>query len=77
MFRSREITENLKCSKYLTVLRPITFYTTQTWSLRKTVEQKMAENERKILRKIYEAHFNGQTNEWRKLHEDELQFLFQ
>jgi len=37
----------------------------------------MAVFERKVLGKIFRAHFDVQTNEWRKLHNDELQFLFQ
>lgn len=38
---------------------------------------KIAVFERKILRKIYGAHFDAQTNEWRGLHNVGLQFLFQ
>jgi hypothetical protein len=37
----------------------------------------MAVFERKILRKIYGAYFDVLINEWRKLHNDELQSLFQ
>lgn len=36
----------------------------------------MAVFERKVLRRIYGAYFNAQTNEWRNLHNNELQFLY-
>jgi len=43
--------------------------------LRNTEELRMAVLERKVLRKIYGTYFDVQTNEWRKLHNDELQSL--
>lgn len=77
MFRSKATSKNLKVRIYLTLLRPISLYRTETWLLRKTEELRMAVFKRKILRKIYRAHFDAKTNEWRKLHNDELQSLFQ
>jgi exonuclease III len=77
IFRSRAISKNLKVRMYLTLLRPIVLYGAETWSLRKTEELRLAVFERKVLRKIYGAHFDAQTNEWRRLHNDELQSLFQ
>lgn len=61
---------------YLTLLRPFVRYEAETWPLRKTEEQRMAVFDRKILRKIYGTYFDVLTNEWRKLHDDELQSLF-
>ncbi|KAE9525900.1 hypothetical protein AGLY_013949 [Aphis glycines] len=49
----------------------------ETWPLRKTEERRMAVFERKVLRKMYVVYFDVFTNEWRKLHNDELQSLFQ
>jgi len=77
IFRSRAISKNLKVRMYLTLLRPIVLYGAETWSLRKTEELRLAVFERKVPRKIYGAHFDAQTNEWRRLHNDELQSLFQ
>jgi hypothetical protein len=48
---------------YLTLLRPIILYGTETWPLRNTEERRMAVFERKILRKIYGAYFDVLTNE--------------
>jgi hypothetical protein len=77
IFRSKANSKNLKVRMYLTLLRPIVLYGAETWPLRKTEERRMPVFERKILRKIYGAYFDVLTNEWRKLHNDELQSLFQ
>jgi len=62
---------------HLTFLRPIALYGAETWPLKKTEEQRMAVFEKEVLRNIFWAYFNAQTNECRKLHNDELQSLFQ
>ncbi|VVC27049.1 Hypothetical protein CINCED_3A010486, partial [Cinara cedri] len=62
---------------YLTLLRPIVLYGTETWPLRKTEERRITVFERKVLRKMYGAYFDVLANEWRKLHNEELQSLFQ
>ncbi|VVC30294.1 eIF3G, RNA recognition motif,RNA recognition motif domain,Eukaryotic translation initiation factor 3 [Cinara cedri] len=77
IFRSRAISKNLKVRMYLTLLRPIVLYGAETWPLRKTEERRIAVFERKVLRRIYGAYFDVLTNEWRKLHNEELQSLFQ
>ncbi|VVC32422.1 Reverse transcriptase domain [Cinara cedri] len=43
----------------------------------KTEERRIAVFERKVLKKIYGAYYDVLTNEWRKLHNEELQSLFQ
>jgi len=59
------------------LLRPIVLYGAETWPLRKTEERRMAVFVRKILRKMYGAYFDVLTNEWRKLHNNEMQSFFQ
>jgi hypothetical protein len=76
IFRLRAISKNLKVRMYLNLLRPIVLYGAETWPLRKTEERRMAVFEKKLLRKIYEAYFDVLTNEWRKLHNNELQSIF-
>jgi len=44
--------------------------------LRKAQKQRLGVFERKVLRKIFGPDFNSQTNEWRKLHNYELQMWF-
>jgi len=73
IFRSRAISKNLKVRMYITLLRPIVLYGAETWLLRKTEERRMAVFERKM----YGAYFDVLTNEWRQLHNEELQSLFQ
>ena len=45
--------------------------------MRKAEEQKLGVFERKVLRKMYVPVFDSGTNEWRKLHNDELKRQFQ
>jgi len=61
----------------MTLLRPIILYGSETWALRKTEESRLMIFERKVLQKIYGPVFDSQTNEWGKLHNEELQNLFQ
>lgn len=49
----------------------------ETWALRKTEKSRLMIFEKKFLRKIYGPVFDSQTNEWRKLHNDDFQRLFQ
>ncbi|VVC44605.1 Reverse transcriptase domain [Cinara cedri] len=77
IFRSRAISKNLKVRMYLTLLRPIVLYGAETWPLRKTEERRIAVFERKVLRKMYGAYYDVLANEWRKLHNEEVQSLFQ
>lgn len=63
IFRLKAIFKNLKVKMYLTLLKPIAFYETETWSLRKTEELRMEMLKIKVLRIIYGVHFDIQTNE--------------
>ncbi|VVC24729.1 Hypothetical protein CINCED_3A009682 [Cinara cedri] len=57
--------------------KPIVLYGAEIWPLRKTEERRIAVFERKVFKKMYGAYFDVLTNEWRKLHNEELQSLFQ
>jgi len=61
----------------MTLLRPIVLYGSETWALRKAEEQRLGVFVRKVLRKMYGPVFDSETNEWRKLHSDELKRQFQ
>ncbi|KAL4153967.1 hypothetical protein QTP88_001800 [Uroleucon formosanum] len=77
VLKSRTLSKNLKIRMYMTLLRPIVMYGSETWALRKAEEQRLGVFERKVLRKIYGPVFDNQTNEWRKLHNYEIQMQFQ
>ncbi|XP_060846231.1 uncharacterized protein LOC132925892 [Rhopalosiphum padi] len=77
VLKSRTLSKNLKIRMYMTLLRPIVMYGSETWALRKAEEQRLGVFERKVLRKIYGPVFDNQINEWRKLHNYEIQMQFQ
>ncbi|KAL4100807.1 hypothetical protein QTP88_020836 [Uroleucon formosanum] len=77
VLKSRTLSKNLKIRMYMTLLRPIVMYGSETWALRKAEEQRLGVFERKVLRKIYGPVFDNQRNEWRKLHNYEIQMQFQ
>lgn len=77
ILKSRTLSKNLKIKIYMTLLRPIVLYGSEMWSLRKAEERRLGVFERKVLRKIFGPVFDSQTNEWRKLHNHELQMQFQ
>ncbi|KAL4084186.1 hypothetical protein QTP88_028016 [Uroleucon formosanum] len=77
VLKSRTLSKNLKIRMYMTLLRPIVMYGSETWALRKAEEQRLGVFEKKVLKKIYGPVFDNQTNEWRKLHNYEIQMQFQ
>lgn len=74
---SEAISTYLRIRMYLILLRPISLYEAETWLLRKADEQRLAVFERKVLRKIYGAYFDAHIDEWRVLHNDQLENFFQ
>jgi len=76
VLKSKSLSKTLKINMYMTLLRPIILYGSETWALRKTEESRLMLFERKVLRKIVDPIYDRQTNEWRKLHNVEIQGLF-
>jgi hypothetical protein len=76
VLKSKSLSKALKIKMYMTLLRPIVLYDSETWALRKTEESRLMIFERKVLRKMFGPIYDRQTNEWRKLHNVELQGLF-
>ncbi|KAL4143118.1 hypothetical protein QTP88_005484 [Uroleucon formosanum] len=78
VLKSKALSKALKTKMYMTLLRPIVLYGSETWgALREIEESRLMIFERKVLRKIFGPIYDRQTNEWRKLHNVELQGLFQ
>jgi hypothetical protein len=61
----------------MTLIRPVVLYGTETWTLRKVEETRLAVFERKILRRIYGPYIDSDTGECRIRHNNELNNLFQ
>ncbi|KAL4103846.1 hypothetical protein QTP88_019181 [Uroleucon formosanum] len=77
MFSSKILSTKLKIQLYMTLIRPVVLYGSETWTLRKVEETRLAVFERKILRRIYGPCIDSETGEWRIRHNDELKNLFQ
>lgn len=73
---SRTISVNMKIQIYITLVRSIILYTSETWPLRKIEETRLKVFERRILRRIYGPCIDAHTGVWRKRHNCELEELF-
>ncbi|VVC36480.1 Reverse transcriptase domain [Cinara cedri] len=77
MFSSKILSTKLKIQLYMTLIRPVVLYGSETWTLRKVEEKRLAVFERKILRRIYGPCIDSDTREWTIRHNDELKNLYQ
>jgi hypothetical protein len=70
MLKSKIIKRSIKMQIYKTVIRPVTTYGSETWTLTKSDENSLRIFERKILRKVYGPIQEGDT--WRIRYNEEL-----
>jgi Reverse transcriptase (RNA-dependent DNA polymerase) len=77
LLKSRSISLNLKIKIYMTLIRPVILYGSETWASRKIEEIRLDTFERKVLRRIYGPCLDSRTEEWRIRTNEELQNLFQ
>jgi hypothetical protein len=73
MLKSKIIKRSAKMQIYKTVIRPVTTYGSETWTLTKLDENSLRIFERKILRKIHRPVQEGDT--WRIKYNEELNRL--
>lgn len=76
MFGSKILSTKLKIQLYMTLIRPVVLYSSET-TLRKVEETRLAAFERKILRRIYGPCIGSDTGKWKIRHNDKLKNLFQ
>ena len=55
VFRSKNISKRTKKVIYKTIIRPVVMYSSETWTMTKSIEALLNTWERKVLRKIYGA----------------------
>jgi len=65
------LSKNLKIKIYRTIILPIVLYGCETWSLTLREERGL-----RVLRRIFGPKRDETTNEWRKLHNEELNDLY-
>jgi hypothetical protein len=68
--------ENAKIRIYKTIILPVVLYGCETWSLTMREEHRLRVIESRVLRRISVPKRDEVTGEWRKLHNEELHYLY-
>jgi hypothetical protein len=66
------IPKNLKIKIYITIILPVVLYECEIWSLTLREERGLRVCENRVLRRIFGPKRDEVTEEWRKLHNEEL-----
>ena len=70
------LSKNLKIKIYRTIILPVVLCGCETWSLTLREEHRLRVFENRVLRRIFGPKRDGVTEEWRKLHNEELNDLY-
>ena len=72
------LTKNLKIKilVYRTIILPVVLYGCETWSLTLREERRLRAFENRVPRRIFGHRGNEVTEEWRKLHNEELNDMY-
>ena len=65
ILKSKLLSHRTKLQAYVTMIRPIATYASETWSLTKHIEHMLLVFERKIFRRIFGGVQDADTGEWR------------
>jgi len=76
LLSSRLLSKNLKIKIYRTIILPFVLYGCETWSLTLREERKLRVFENMVLRRIFGARRDEVTGEWRRLHNEDLNYLY-
>jgi len=68
--------KNLKIKIYRIIILPVVLYGCETWSLTRREERKLRVFENMVLRRIFGPRSEEVTEEWRRLHNEELNDLY-
>jgi hypothetical protein len=67
---------NVKVKIYKTIILPVVLYGCETWSLTLREEHRLRVFENRVLRRICVSKRDERTQEWWKLHNEELHILY-
>jgi hypothetical protein len=70
------LSKNLKINTYRTIILPVVLYGCETWSLTLRKERRLRVFENRVLRRVFGPKRDEVTEEWRKLHNEELNDLY-
>jgi acyl-coenzyme A synthetase/AMP-(fatty) acid ligase len=73
---SRLLSKNLKIKMYRNIILHVVLYGCETWSLTLLEERKLRVFENKVLRRIFGPRRDEVTEDWRRLHNEELNVLY-
>ena len=76
LLSSRLLSKNLKIKIYRTIILPVVVYGCETWSLTLREERKLKVFENMVLMRIFGPRRDEVTGEWRRLHKEELNYLY-
>jgi hypothetical protein len=68
--------KNLKIRIYKTIILLVVLYGCEAWSLTLREEHRLGVFENRVLRRIFGPKRDEMTEEWRKLHNEELHYLY-
>jgi len=69
------LSKKLKIKIYRTIILPVVLYGCETWSPTLKEERRLRVFENRVLRRVFVPKRDEVTGEWRKLHNEELNYL--
>jgi hypothetical protein len=76
LLSSRSLSKNLKNKIYKTIILPVVLYGCETWSLTLREERRLRVFENRVLKRVFGPKRDEVTREWRKLHNEALNYLY-
>jgi len=76
LLSSRLLSKNLRIKIYRTIILPVVLYGCETWSLTLREESRLRVFENRVLRRVFGSKRDEVTGEWRKLHNEELRYIY-
>ena len=76
LLSSNLLSKNIKNKIYRTIILYVVFYGCENWSLTLKEEHRLRVSENRVLTRIFVPKRDEVTREWRKLHNEELNYLY-
>ena len=76
LLSSSLLSKRLNIKIYRTIILPVVLYVCETWSLTLREERRLRVFENRVLRRVFGPKWDEATEEWRKLHNEELSDLY-
>ena len=76
LLSSSLLSKSIKIKKYRTIILSVVLYGCETWSLTLREKRRLGVFDNRVLKRIFEPHREEVRGEWRKLHNEELYYLY-